>query len=376
METLFTETLGIVERGVLFKGDPDGPHRVACYPTLSRLSNGDVLCVFRVGRTKSGPDESMRLARSTDGGVSWLFMPCLPDCTLDGVPGSMASGSVVEIAPGHLRVQGNWINRSDPSAPISHPETAGCLELKIVATESRDGGQSWSPIAEVAGCPFEQPEVSGAMVALSNPLHLLQPMENQKSYFDSAPIDEKAFALISHDGGHTWPDWAMIAHDHPARKFWCNRVAKLPSGALACVSWTFDVAAEKDLPLHLTIGSADGLNWGEPFSTGVCGQVSHLLALDDGRLLMATSHRESPASIRLRTSRDGGHSWDGDGLLVLDAEDQASRSGGDLADYYHAMTAYSFGWAPMVRLDDDTILLAHFAGSGESIGVYWVKIAL
>jgi hypothetical protein len=89
---------------------------------------------------------------------------------------------------------------------------------------------------------------------------------------------------------------------------------------------------------------------------------------------MATSHREAPAGIRLRKSFDGGKSWERDGLLVFDAREQAASSGGELTEYYKQMTAYSFGWSPMLRLRDDTILLAHFAGSQNRIAVHWVKI--
>jgi hypothetical protein len=199
-------------------------------------------------------------------------------------------------------------------------------------------------------------------------------MENQKHWEDPAPIDEKCYALLSFDGGHTWPEWAMVAHDHPARKFWCNRIARLRSGNLVCVSWTFDNASEIDLPLHFVHGSPDGRQWSEPVSTGINGQVSHLLAYDEETLLMATSHRQSPAGIRLRATRDNGRTWDGDGLLVLDAENQAVQSGGDLTEYYKQMTGYTFGWSPMVGCSDGSILLAYFAGTSEQIGIYYARI--
>jgi hypothetical protein len=366
----------VLERSVVFSdSDPDSPQRVACFPSLARLADGRVLCAFRVGSSKDSADETIRLAGSRDG-AGWELLPFAPATSLDGVPGSLRVGHLIETAPGQLLVVASWVNRSDPAAPISHPETGGCLELRSVVFRSRDGGASWSEALPIADAPFPQPEISGPPVALSQPGHLLLPMENQKSFDDPNPIDEKAYALLSFDAGLSWPEWAMIAHDFPHRKFWCNRVAKLPSGRLACVSWTFDEATQRDLPLHLSFGSPDGRQWSAPVSTGIHGQVSHLLALDESTLLMATSHRESPAAIRLRASFDGGKSWDGDGLLVLDAQNQAASSGGDLGEYYQQMTGYTFGWSPMLRLDDDTLLLAYFAGGANAIGIYAARIAL
>jgi len=368
--------LKVVQRGLVFShDDPDSVQRVACYPSLARLSDGRILCTFRVGQTKSGPDENIRIAQSEDEGQSWQLLPFVPDTTLNEMPGSLSLGHLVETSPGHLLLVASWINRADPTLPISHPETGGCLELRLVKSHSSDGGNSWSAIEEISNVPFPQPEVSGPIITLSTPGHLLLPMENQKHFGDPDPIDEKCYALLSFDGGKTWPEWAMIAHDFPHRKFWCNRIARFPSGKLACISWTFDEKTQSDLPLHLSFGSPDGRTWSTPASTGVQGQVSYLFPLDENALLMATSHRESPAGIRLRQSHDGGSTWDGDGLLIFDAESQASHSGGDLGSYYQLMTDYTFGWAPMLRLKDGSILLVHFAGATEAIDIHWVKIA-
>lgn len=366
----------VIERGVIYSADPQSQQRVACYPELARLSDGRILCSFRVGEGKDGADETVRFARSDDEGQSWEFLPFIFDATLHGKRGSISAGRIVEAAPGELLMVSSWINRENPDLPISNPETAGLLELRLVRSHSFDGGDSWSALEEIPNVPFPQPEVSGPLITLSTPGHVLLPMENQKTFDDPNPIDEKCYAMLSFDGGKTWPEWAMVAHDFPHRKFWCNRVARLADESLACLSWTFDEKTQQDLPLHITTGSPDGKEWSTPFSTGIMGQVSYLFPQDANTLLMGTSHREAPAGIRLRQSFDGGKSWDGDGLLVFDAEDQAAKSGGDLGDYYQQMTNYTFGWSPMLRLEDGGVLLAHFAGAGETIGIHWIKIAV
>ena len=367
-------SLHITHRGTLFQSD-EPAIRVACFPALVETRGGRVLCLFRVASSKDSADETLKLLASDDEGANWQELPFAPNTHFNGVQGGWRMGKIIETQPNELLVLGNWVNHENPDLPISHPETAGCLEMKLCAFRSPDGGQSWSEAEEILS-PFPQPELSGSLIALSEPGHFLVTMENQKFYDDPAPIDERAYVLISRDYGKSWGEWATVAHDFPHRKFWCNRAEKLPSGKLIVVSWTFDEQAQCDLPLHFVHGSSDGKEWSAPVSSDIEGQVSELLALDESTLLMATSHRETPAGIRLRQSFDGGETWEKDGFLVFDAENQAADSGGDLADYYNQMTAYTFGWSPMVRLKNGDVLTAYWAGNEDAIAMYWARIAL
>ena len=79
--------------------------------------------------------------------------------------------------------------------------------MRLIKATSQDGARTWSSLEEIA-VPFPQPEVSGPPVALLEPGHILLPMENQKHWDDPNPIDEKCYAMISRDGGETWPEWA------------------------------------------------------------------------------------------------------------------------------------------------------------------------
>ena len=213
------KTLQVVERGIVYTDDnPESQSRVACFPTLARLSDDRILCIFKVGKGKDSANSTLRVVQSSDEGRTWTPLPFAPDTTLNGVPGSYNVGCVVETAPDKLVLVSNWVDRSDPVAPIANPTTGGCLGLRMVKFHSEDGGLTWSDAEEITTIPFPQPELSGSAIALSQPGHLLLPMENQKHYDDPAPIDEKAYALLSFDYGRTWPEWAMIVHDQ-ARKY-------------------------------------------------------------------------------------------------------------------------------------------------------------
>jgi hypothetical protein len=272
----------------------------------------------------------------------------------------------------------NWLDRSDADAPISHPETAGVLPMKLLGFRSNDGGQTWSEAEEIKS-PVEQTEVSGPIIALKEPGHFLIPCENQKHYLDLNPIHEKAFALISRDYCQSWNECVPIVDRFPYFKHWGNRMARLPdNGKLVCYSWTFDEKTQQDLPIHILYGSPDGKEWSEPISTGVLGQLCTPLPLDESTLLMGYVHRHQPASIRLRKSLDGGQTWDAAQELIVYEGAKDARSdghGGDITEYYNFMAAYTFGWNPMVRLHNGNVLMAYFAGSEQQMNIYWVEIS-
>jgi hypothetical protein len=368
----------IIKEGIIFAdNDPQSSTRVACFPSIARLSDGRILCTFRVGSTKESANETLRIAQSTDDGHTWQLTSFKPRTNLNGVPGSLRFAHLIETRPNHFLLASTWVNREDPNLPVAHPETGGCLELKLVVFRSSDGGRTWSDGQEVNSIPFEQPEISGPIVALAEAGHFLLPMENQKQFEDPEPIDEKCYALLSYDYGETWPEWAMIVHV-PGRSHWCNRFARLPdSGNLIGSSWTYDVAAEQDLPIHILRGSPDAKQWEAPVSSGIEGQLSTIFPLSESTLLFGYVHRHQPASIRVRASTDGGHSWDASEELVLYSAEQDAPTdglGGDIADYYQWMTNYTSGWNPMVRLRDGSVLIVYFAGTTETTSIRYAQI--
>ena len=70
--------------------------------------------------------------------------------------------------------------------------------------------------------------------------------------------------------------------------------------------------ASETLQCHSTDG---GKTWSVPRSIGVWGLPSHLLRLQDGRLLMSYGHRRKPLGNQARVSEDQGRSWS-DAILI------------------------------------------------------------
>src|ERR1043165_566523 len=76
--------------------------RVAAFVSLCALRSGSLICGFQLGAKKHAVNGTVRLCRSRDGGITWNELPVRFAGTLDGAPGSLSSGEIVEVEPGRL----------------------------------------------------------------------------------------------------------------------------------------------------------------------------------------------------------------------------------------------------------------------------------
>ena len=90
----------VEERGVIYDAScqPDG-RRVASFVGLCPLDSGSFLCTYQVGPCKHAPSSTLGFCRSDDGGRTWRELPVRLESTLDGIPGSLAAGEIVEVEP-------------------------------------------------------------------------------------------------------------------------------------------------------------------------------------------------------------------------------------------------------------------------------------
>ncbi|MGV2338296.1 MAG UNVERIFIED_CONTAM: hypothetical protein LVR18_30955 [Planctomycetaceae bacterium] len=89
----------IEERGLVF--DAAGQSisaRTACFTSLCRLRCGELLCSFQLGSGKHSVDSRIGICRSSDDGRTWAWEEHAWQTTLDGLPGSLAAGELIEVA--------------------------------------------------------------------------------------------------------------------------------------------------------------------------------------------------------------------------------------------------------------------------------------
>lgn len=133
--------LRIEARGLIYdaRGKPNH-EKVAFFTSLCVCADGTLLSCFQVGSVKHAVDSRLQLCRSRDGGNTWEESSWQFASTVDGVPGSLAAGELVETKPGRLLLMATWFDRSDPKRPLFDPTTEGLLHSKILKSFSADGG--------------------------------------------------------------------------------------------------------------------------------------------------------------------------------------------------------------------------------------------
>lgn len=379
------------ETGLVYDADAQTEsRRVAAFSSLCALSSGTVLCGFSAGPQKNSVTSTVKICRSLDGGRTWAILP-FEFCTeINGVPGSMCAGEMVEIEPGRLAIFSTWFDRSDPERPLFDPETEGILHSKHLLAFSDDEGESWTdwtvvPTPGLTGCAGTGPVLRwpDGTVGL--------PFESYKEFDDPAPSRHGAWLLLSRDGCRTFDEPLLVAQ-HPEHSvyYWDQRLClDGTAGGFIGLFWTHDLEAKQDLPVHIrhaNISRYEDKLGGTDFeaspilATTIPGQIAAPLLLEDGRLLAFVVDRDTPGTMKLWQSSDGGRTWPAsDALVVYTHDERAAISQGkddiDFGEYWEDMAKWSFGHPVIRRLPDGQILVAFYAGTPKCMSVHWARIS-
>jgi len=377
--------MDVEDRGIVYDAtDRPADRRIAFFSSLCTLRSGTVLCAFQVGSAKHAPDATIGLFRSRDQGASWQELPGRFETSIDGVPGSLAGGEIVEVAPGQLQVLATWFDRSDPARPLFDPVTEGILRSKLLVATSDDEGDTWGPWRELpteglTGCATTGPIIKWADGTLA------YAFESFKEFDDPRPARHAAWIIVSRDAGRTHGVPMLVADDPRDRVYyWDQRLAPTHhNGEFVALFWTHDRGQQQDLNVHFRRLTIDGDQLrGEPMQpTSIHGQIAAPLVIDDRTLLAFVVDRARPGTLKLWRSRDAGRTWPpGDCLLVHQHDERAALSQGarniDFAQYWEDMGKWSFGHPAIRRLDERSVLVAYYAGTPEAMSIRWARVSL
>ncbi len=337
--------LKVVERGVIWENATDDPERrSACFPNVALLSDGRMLATCRVGSKKDSADGKLMFCESLDKGRTWRELGILLSSEFEGVPGELRFGGLSEPSPGRILLAAIWVDRSDPSLPFANPETIGILPMKILLTESADGGFTWAPFREVDVSPMIQPALTGPVMRMPDG-RLALSFETNKHYDDPTPVKHHAALIFSEDEGATWKEPTVVATS-PEYYFWDQRHAILPDGSSLALFWTYSIQKERDVEIHRAFSRDSGRTWDTPTGIGIEGQVAYPVSLGGDDVLMLYVHRHQPPSLRALLSRDRGQTWSRDGEVVFYAKELTEAGmapGTDTAQYWQDMELWTFG---------------------------------
>ncbi len=375
----------IVGRGTVYDptGQPD-TRRIAYFTGLGELRTGDILCAFQVGSGKHSLDSTLGLCRSRDRGETWRELPIRFETAVSGVPGSLSGPALVEVELGRLLLFATWFDRSDPARPLFDPVTEGILRSRQLMAVSTDDGDTWGPwqvvpIPGLTGCAATGPVLHWADGTIA------YAFESFKEFDDPKPARHGAWILVSRDGGRSFEPPLLVAQD-PLHQvyYWDQRLCPTSaSGDFFALFWTHDRAQQIDLNVHQCRAQVRGstIACGPIQTTPIRGQIAAPLWLDEGRLLAFVVDRNRPGTMKLWLSRDQGQSWPESDCLVVHTHDEQAKlhqqsARIDFAEYWEDMGKWSFGHPAILRLDDQHVLVAHYAGTPDRMGIHWARIAL
>ena len=368
----------IVDQGYIYNANQSpAKEKVATFPSLTTMANGDIFCSFRVGPEKNSPFDKIKLRKSSDNGDTWQDVIENFDIDYENVHGSGHNGPVGQISPDELLISYTWVDRSDKNLPFVHPKTTGLLLTKLLTSCSPDGGKTWTPLSQVDTAHHQAVASTDKPLRLNNG-NILLPYESWKTYEQVHGFHSSA-CLLSTDKGQSWSRPIVIAEDPTQHLyFYDSRPTVAPdTGKIVDLLWTFDSTRGIDAPIHIHYGRPDGLEWTYPKSTGIQGQIASPLALGSDKLLMTYVHRHDPPSLRVLLSHDFGITWETrDELEIYRCGSQQAGMGTSRSESesWDDMARWTFGHPCSLLLPDDIIFLGFYAGSKQSLNIQWAKI--
>ena len=349
------------------------------FPGVCVLPSGRWLCGFRGAVTKDSVDgQHTFLTWSDDHGASWsaptaAFEPPV----LNGRAGRFRALYCTPLGGRRVLAALYWVDASNPERSFFNEATEGLLDSHIFHALSEDAGATWASPVKMDTAPYSQPTpITGPALLMPDGRWACQ-FELNKAYTDPVPWRHAPVLMFSRDDGATWPERVEVCPDPGNRVFyWDQRPSVFPDGSLFDVFWTYDRAAGAYRNIHASQSVDGGRRWRPVWDTGVPGQPAAVIALENSVLTLVYMDRSSRPALRLRLSRDGGHSWPRCSERTLDDFSALCRDGhATMQDAWAEMGAFSSGLPATCRTLDGDLLVVYYAGPHtDQTDIYWMRL--
>jgi sialidase-1 len=298
------------------------------WATIARRRNGDLWLAYSGGRESHVcPFGRVEAMMSCDGGQYWTWPRTVLDTVFDD-----RDGGVLETATGTLLISSfsskayrkrllkiletREVGLPDwPDARVMRWQQAdhrasafGDAALGQWIIRSCDGGATWSaPIPSLVNAPHGPVQISdGSLLYAGREIHPLK--------LDQGP---RIGLSRSDDDGQSWVWFSEIPvreGDDAAQYHELHMVEAANGDLIVQIRNENPTNADETLQSESSDG---GKSWTVPHPIGVWGLPSHLLRMDDGRLMMSYGYRQKPFGNQVRISHDHGLSWS-DPLVISD----------------------------------------------------------
>ncbi len=301
-------TLSIIDSGVIFRNpDPGHRHISAMFAHPCPLPSGELICTCNRGSALYAVDLAFFLARSSDGGKTWLEHTPIVDQTRDDRPCSYHDAFLSRTSDGELLIGAFRSDRSDPEQPMFNERTGGLRAVEVILLRSSDDGRTWGAPEPIALPDGIVATPATAIIEL-NDGRWFWPFDQWKAFDEEGPYRPRTLGFFSSDRGRSWGD--MIAYADGAaigKGFWHGKPIVLRDGRLLTMYWAADMASGANLTNHVCLSDASAQSWGEPVATNLPGQTSAVVELGDEAAVRRLHRPRGPAAgIMAALSTDGG----------------------------------------------------------------------
>jgi len=348
--------------------------KTCAYPNITVGKDGDLICLYRVGKEKHSYDGVLLSQRSTDMGSTWDDPVLICDKTGITPPESVGMGGALYLRDGSL-LAGFTTTKATKADQYVFSKEGKKQEKIMYVARSVDNGQTWSepavieppPIALRVPCiptkPLQMPN-GDVMIAL-------------ETYADENYVMSN-FGSFSSDSGLTFGPFVDLGTTDPGNELnLCDiRFAVIGEKVLALL-WAFREDDERTVEVHQSVSSDNGRTWSVPQPTGFVGQVTVPLGAGGETVIAASNYRDIPEGIRLWYSEDLGKTWQHPPIQMWDVEEErivaapkaASIKQSADGEVWEAIAGFTFGTPDMVRLPDGTFILNYYATVNEIIHI-------
>ncbi len=284
----------------------------ACFPSLRKLGDGSLITSFgtRVRRSHIDPTGGSARRISKDGGKTWQpykgKLPPPPEWTCSD--GSLAYARAYGWRQVPESRRDEFAEKGITVRPVK-PGVVAYLQGAF-ARRSTDGGKTWKT-TQLDLPPHESLMNfnSSQSIRMACGVLLCAPYGKLKD-------DEKGrtFILRSEDCGKTWT-FGPLAKD-PTGRARLNECALVENDRGEVVAM---IRSEPPAGGHLfhAISKDKGKTWSTGRRTKIWGYPANLIKLHDNRILCTYGYRRGAMGVRAVLSKDGGHTWDTDNIIVL-----------------------------------------------------------
>jgi predicted neuraminidase len=292
--------------------DPANRYGFNHAPSVTRLANGDLLCVWFSGPYEAAISQVILGSRSMDGGLTWgkafVLNRTAHKSSFD--PAFIADGTRTWL----FFTVGRW--NPYPYVNNKNKDAVGVGSYHTFACHSDDNGVNWSEAEQCPGtffCRSNGVRLSSGELLL--PVYtakeggvVVRPDGSKEKEVSTADQDQ---VYRSVDGGKTWSLGGGVSSPGGADE---ATIAEVSDGRVIMVLRT------QDGQLWESYSSDNGATWSAPVKAGLpaADTSSNLFRLADGRIVLTHNPSSDPRKrtpLTIRISADDGKTW-GEPLVV------------------------------------------------------------